>query len=85
MIFTFTIVIKSETAELYDEDNCDKILHRIVPSNNIPRVGDILEFGDKNNHHPKSYLVREIYRSYNFQNDKHKFGEYITVYVTPLN
>lgn len=76
----FTVAIKSGTGGHADYDNNDKILAEI-PSNNIPSVGDILEFGDKNNSNPSQYLVREVKRQYNRPNDKHEFGEWIRVYV----
>lgn len=76
----FTVAVKSGTNGYSDYDNCDLILAEI-PSNNIPNVGDILEFGDKDNKKVKRYLVRAVKRFYNHQNEKHKFGEWIYVYV----
>lgn len=77
----FTVAIKSGTNGYSDFDNCDKILAEF-PSNNIPHVGDILEFGDTpDNRNWNRYLVREVKRTYNHKNDKHDFGEWIYVYV----
>jgi hypothetical protein len=80
MIGMFTIAVKSGTNGYSDYDNCDKVLAEI-PSNHIPSVGDVLEFGDKDNANWQRYLVREVKRSYNHKNDKHEFGEWIRVYV----
>lgn len=76
----YTVAVKSGTNGYSDYDNCDMIL-ATIPSDNIPRVGDTLEFGDKDNANVKSYLVREVHRSFNHENEKHKFGEWIQVYV----
>jgi hypothetical protein len=76
----YTVAVKSGTNGHHDFDNCDMILAEI-PSDNIPAKGDILEFGDKDNRYHKSYLVREVTRTYNFKNDTHEFGEWVTVYV----
>lgn len=76
----YQVAFKSGTGDYYDEDHCDFILADI-PSNNIPNVDDILEFGDKDNKNYKQYLVREVKRTFNHENDKHKFGEWIKVYV----
>lgn len=76
----FTVAVKSGTNGYSDYDNCDMILAEI-PSDNIPRVGDILEFGDKNNGNQKRYLVREIKHIFNHKTDKCEFGEWIYVYV----
>lgn len=76
----YTVALKSGTNGHGDYDNCDLIISEI-PSNNIPRVGDILEFGDKDNRNHKTYLVREVKRTFNYKNDKHEFGEWIYVYV----
>lgn len=76
----FTVAIKSGTSGHSDYDNCNLIVAEI-PSNNIPRKGDILQFGDKDNRNNKRYLVTEVERIYNHKNEKHEFGEYIYVYV----
>lgn len=76
----FTVAIKSGTSGHSDYDNCDLIIAEI-PSNNIPRKGDILVFGDEDNKNSKKYLVTEVKRSYNHENEKHEFGEWIYVYV----
>lgn len=76
----YQVAVKSGTNDYYDLNNCDRILVEI-PSDNIPRVGDILEFGDADNHFMKKYLVREVKRTFNHKNEDHEFGEWITVYV----
>jgi|GEM_PF-5878244 len=76
----FYVMVKSGTNGYSDYDNCDLLLTEI-PSSNIPRIGEILEFGDKENFTRKKYLVREIKRSYNFKTDKHEYGEWTYVYV----
>lgn len=75
----FFVVVKSGTNGYEDYDNCHKLLKEI-PSNNIPSIGDILQFDDKNGARTK-YLVREVKRSYNFKTKYQEFGEYIYVYV----
>lgn len=76
----YTVAVKSGTNGYYDYDCCDEVIAEI-PSNNIPRVGDVLEFGDSNNYNNKKYLVREVKYSINHKNEKHNFGEWIYVYV----
>lgn len=76
----YTVAVKSGTNGYSDYDNCDMILAKI-PSDNIPRVGDTLEFGDKDNTNCKKYLVREVKRTFNHKTDKLDFGEWIYVYV----
>lgn len=76
----FTVAVKSGTNGHFEYDDNDLVLAEIQ-SDNIPHVGDILEFGDAENKYPKKYLVREIKRFYNRKNEKHPFGEYIYVYV----
>lgn len=76
----FTVLIKSGTCGHFNYDGCDMLVAEI-PSSNIPRKGDILEFGDNENRKIKRYLVTEVQRVYNFKNDKHDFGEWINVYV----
>lgn len=79
----FTVAIKSGTSGHSDYDNCDKIVS-VIPSSDIPSVGDTLSFGDKENRNPKNYLVREIKRMYNHENTVHKFSEWIYVYVIEI-
>ncbi|PLS18941.1 hypothetical protein CVD28_00645 [Bacillus sp. M6-12] len=76
----FTVAVKSGTNGYSDYDNCDKILAEF-PSNNIPNVGDILEFEDAKNGNWQKYLVREVKRSYNHKNNNQEFREWIRVYV----
>lgn len=76
----YQVMVKSGTNGYSDYDNCDMMLAEI-PSNNVPNVGDTLEFGDKENRNIKRYLVREVRRTFNHENDKHEFGEWIYVYV----
>lgn len=76
----YTVAVKSGTNGYSDYDNCDMVLAEI-PSDNIPRVGDYIEFGDKENRDRKKYLVREVKRVINHKNEKHEFGEWIYVYV----
>ncbi|WP_186763818.1 hypothetical protein [Planomicrobium sp. CPCC 101079] len=79
----FYVAFKSGLGSYHDHDGCDKIIAEI-PSNNIPSKGDILEFGDKDNRENKEYLVMEVKRTFNHQNEKRKFGEWIYVYVINL-
>lgn len=67
----------------HDQDGCDMILAEI-PSSNIPRKGDVLEFGDKDNRNLKKYLVMEIKHTFNHENAKHAFGEWTYVYVIDM-
>lgn len=76
----YKVAVKSGTNGYSNYDNCDMVLAEI-PSDNIPRVGDTLKFGDKSNRNQKTYLVREVTRSFNHKNDTHEFGEWIYVYV----
>lgn len=76
----YYVAFKSGIGNYHDEDGCDQIIAEI-PSDNIPRKGDILRFGDKDNQDMENYLVMEIKRTFNHQNNKHEFGEYIYVYV----
>lgn len=76
----FTMAIKSGTSGHSDYDNCDLIVAEIT-SNNIPRKGDVLVFGDEENRHKNRYLVTNIERTYNHKNEKQDFGEWIYVYV----
>lgn len=76
----YTVAVKSGTNGYSEYDNCDMKLAEI-PSNNIPRVGDILEFGNNENRDKTRYLVREVKRTINHENDNHDFGEWIYVYV----
>lgn len=76
----FTVAVKSGTNGYYDHDDCDLVLAEI-PSNNIPSVGDILEFANKDSRKQERYLVREVKRNYVLKNDNSAFGEWIRVYV----
>jgi hypothetical protein len=76
----FTVAVKSGTNGYSDFDNCDMILAEIS-SKNIPKIGDMLEFGDKDNRNKNCYLVRDIKRTFNRKNDEQDFGEWIYVYV----
>lgn len=76
----YYVAKKSGMGSYYDQDGCDLILAEI-PSSSIPRKGDVLEFGDKDNRNPVKYLVMEIKRMFNHNNEKHEFGEWIYVYV----
>lgn len=77
----YTVAIKSGTNGHYDYDNCDMVIAEI-PSNDIPRLGEILEFGDAENRKWEQYLVREVKRVFNHKNEKQDFSEWIYVYVT---
>lgn len=76
----YYVAFKSGMGSYHHPDDCDQVIAEI-PSDNIPRKGDILHFGDKDNRQMKKYLVMEIKRSFNHQNDKHEFGEWTYVYV----
>lgn len=76
----YSIAIKSGSCGYSDYDNCDWVVAE-VQSDNIPRVGDILDIDDGSNEGRKEYLVREIKRSINLKTDKHEEGEWIRVYV----
>ncbi|WP_211747909.1 hypothetical protein [Paenibacillus sp. Marseille-Q4541] len=76
----FIVAVKSGTNGYYDYDNCDMVIAEI-PSNNIPRIGEILEFGNAENRNRKQYLVREVKRVFNHKTDKQDFGEWTYVYV----
>ena len=76
----YTVNVKSGTNGHYDYDNCDLRLAE-VPSNNIPRVGDILNLVPDGKEFPSDYLVREV-KFVLVNGGQHRdFGEYIKVYV----
>lgn len=79
-MFLFTVAVKSGTNGHHDFDGCDMTL-AVIPSSNVPSVGDIITFGNKENRNVKNYLVREVKRMYNQKNDIHEFSEWIYVYV----
>jgi len=79
----FKVAIKSGTCGWHDYDNCDQVIIDI-PSDNIPRVGEVLEINDLDN---KKYLVTEVKRVYLIPNETstYEFGEWIYVYVISVN
>lgn len=73
----FQVAIKSGT-----DGHHDRLL-ATVSSNNIPVIGDTLQFGDEKNDNFKKYLVREVERTYTFAQafSDLEFMEYIRVFV----
>ncbi|MBD7970246.1 hypothetical protein [Paenibacillus gallinarum] len=76
----FYVAVKSGTNGYEDIDNCDMLLTKI-PSNDIPRKGDILEFNDIEDKVHSKYLVREIKRYYQRATEQQVYAEFIYVYV----
>lgn len=76
----YKIAFKNGIGTYYDEDGCDCIVAEI-PSDNIPRVGDILDLeSNDENVSRKQYLVKEVKRVINLN----PFGEWIYVYVIEM-
>jgi hypothetical protein len=76
----YKVAKKSGSNGYSDYDNCDCVLGE-VPSNDIPRVGDIIDIDFGTGKGRRKLLVREIKRSINLPIEKYPFGEWIYVYV----
>lgn len=81
MVVLYYVNIKSGDSGHYSSDNCD-ILVAKIPSDNIPRIGEILHIYDDGS--SKKYLVREIVRSINLATERYGFGEWTYVYVVEI-